>query len=214
MDLGQSETGMGSRGEERKVTEERKVNFRTLHDCVLVKRDEIQKKIGLIHIPDSAQIPTSEGEVVSVGTEFVLDVKTDDRVMFVRSAGKVVKLEEGEFLLLEEFDIHGVLENGTLRPIGNKVLLLPDPPEEKVGSIVIPKSYQKERQQKEALVSGTIVAMGPGMRQKGGKRWPMPDVVIGQRVLYFHNYSPEITIGGEAHVVVADDQLRAAIEED
>jgi chaperonin GroES len=190
--------------------------FRTLHDRVLVKSDKPQAMIGLIHIPDSAQIPPVEGEVIAAGrgVDSPLDVKAGDRICFVRSAGKTVKIDDEERLLLEEFDIHGVLENGTLRPIGNKVLLLPDPPDEKIGRIEIPKSYQKDLQKREALVSGRIVAMGPGMRMKGGKRWPMPDVKIGQRVLYFHNYSPEITLNGEAHVVVADDQLRAAIEED
>lgn len=187
---------------------EPKRTFRALHNNVLVERDKPKEKVGEIFIPTTSQETQDRGTVLSAREG--LDVKAGDRVVFIRSAGRELAIG----LLLHETDIYGVLENGTIRPIGAKVILKPDDPKEKEGRIAIPKAYQKEHQQREQLVPARIVAMGKGMRTKSGGRWPMPDVKVGQRVLYFHNYSPEIQIGDEKFVVVSDEQLRAVFEDE
>lgn len=188
------------------------MTFRTLHDRILLKRDEAPKKTkGGLAIPDSSQKPPDRGEVLAVGKP--LDVQVGERVLFQDNGTEIV-LDGEKRILLKEVDIYGVLENDTLRPIGSKVLILPDPPKEMEGLIHIPKGFQKERRDQERLVSGTVVAMGKGMRTKTGGRWPMPDVKIGQRVLFYHAFTPELEIGGKAHVVVADDLLRAVFEDE
>ncbi len=67
-----------------------KVNFRPLHDRVLVRRTEQEEKTaGGIIIPDTAKEKPMEGEVISVGTGLrgedgkitPLDVKAGDRIL-------------------------------------------------------------------------------------------------------------------------------------
>ncbi len=68
-----------------------KMNFRPLHDRVVVRRVESEEKTaGGIIIPDTAQEKPSEGEIVAVGSGardesgklVPLDVKVGDRVLF------------------------------------------------------------------------------------------------------------------------------------
>ena len=76
------------------------MQFRPLHDRVLVRRVESeQKTAGGIIIPDTAQEKPMEGEIVAVGTGrvnddgkvFALDVKEGDRVIFGKWSGTEVK---------------------------------------------------------------------------------------------------------------------------
>ena len=94
------------------------MDFRPLHDRVLVKRIESDEKTagGLI-IPDSAKEKPQEGEIVAVGTgarkdsgEIApLDVKAGDKILFGKWSGTEVKLGGEELLIMKESDIMGVL---------------------------------------------------------------------------------------------------------
>jgi len=94
------------------------MDFRPLHDRVLVKRIESDEKTagGLI-IPDSAKEKPQEGEIVAVGSgarkdsgEVVaMDVKAGDRVLFGKWSGTEVKLDGQDLLIMKESDIMGVL---------------------------------------------------------------------------------------------------------
>ena len=95
------------------------MNFRPLHDRVLVRRVEAEEKTaGGIIIPDSAKEKPQEGEVVSVGTGSKaedgtvtpLDVKAGDRILFGKWSGTEVKIDGQELLIMKESDIMGVLE--------------------------------------------------------------------------------------------------------
>ena len=95
------------------------MNFRPLHDRVLVRRVEAEEKTaGGIIIPDSAKEKPQEGEVVSVGTGIKaedgtvtpLDVKAGDRILFGKWSGTEVKLDGEELLIMKESDIMGVIE--------------------------------------------------------------------------------------------------------
>ena len=95
------------------------MNFRPLHDRVLVRRVEAeQKTAGGIIIPDTAQEKPQEGEVVSVGSGTraddgkvtALDVKAGDRILFGKWSGSEVKLEGEDLLIMKESDILGVVE--------------------------------------------------------------------------------------------------------
>ena len=94
------------------------MNFRPLHDRVLVRRIEAEEKTkGGIIIPDTVKEKPMEGEVIAVGTGtrdeqgkvHPLDVKAGDRVLFGKWSGTEVKLDGQELLIMKESDIMGVL---------------------------------------------------------------------------------------------------------
>ena len=94
------------------------MNFRPLHDRVLVRRVEAEEKTaGGIIIPDTAKEKPSEGVIVSVGPGardesgkiVALDVKEGDRVLFGKWSGTEVKLDGKDLLIMKESDIMGVI---------------------------------------------------------------------------------------------------------
>ena len=94
------------------------MNFRPLHDRVVVRRVEGEQKTkGGIIIPDTAKEKPQEGEIVAVGPGArdetgkitALDVKAGDRVLFGKWSGTEVKLDGEDLLIMKESDIMGVL---------------------------------------------------------------------------------------------------------
>ena len=95
-----------------------KLNFRPLHDRVVVRRVESEaKSAGGIIIPDTAKEKPQEGEVLAVGSGardeagkiVALDVKAGDRVLFGKWSGTEVKLNGEDLLIMKESDIMGIL---------------------------------------------------------------------------------------------------------
>ena len=98
------------------------MQFRPLHDRVVVKRiEEEQKTKGGIIIPDTAKEKPMQGEVMAVGPGarddkgdlIPLGVKAGDRVLFGKWSGTEVNLDGEELLIMKESDIMGVLEEST-----------------------------------------------------------------------------------------------------
>ncbi|MBF0295636.1 MAG: co-chaperone GroES [Magnetococcales bacterium] len=96
-----------------------KTKLRPLHDRVVVKRTEEEKKTaGGIIIPDTAKEKPIQGEVLAVGNGAILengsvrkmDVKVGDIVLFAKYAGTEVKLDGEELLIMRETDIMGVIK--------------------------------------------------------------------------------------------------------
>ena len=97
---------------------EKVMNFRPLHDRVVVRRvDEEAKTAGGIIIPDTAKEKPMQGEVIAVGPgarnekgEIVaLDVKPGDRILYGKWSGTEVKIDGEELLIMKESDIMGVI---------------------------------------------------------------------------------------------------------
>jgi len=95
------------------------MKVRPLHDRILVKRVEEEKKSkGGIIIPDTAKEKPQEGRVVAVGTGKVLEngsiraleVGKGDRVLFSKYSGSEVQIEGEEHLIIREEDVLAVLE--------------------------------------------------------------------------------------------------------
>ena len=101
------------------------MNFRPLHDRVLVRRIEADEKTaGGIIIPDTAKEKPSQGEVISVGPGgrdesgklIPIDIKAGDRVLFGKWSGTEVKIDGEDMLIMKESDILGIVEEtGKLR---------------------------------------------------------------------------------------------------
>ncbi|USI73274.1 co-chaperone GroES [Sphingomonas morindae] len=94
------------------------MNFRPLHDRVLVRRVEAEEKTaGGIIIPDSAKEKPQEGEVVAAGAGAKdesgkvspLDVKAGDRILFGKWSGTEVKINGEDLLIMKESDILGIV---------------------------------------------------------------------------------------------------------
>lgn len=94
------------------------MKLRPLHDRVIVKRMEEEKKsAGGILIPDSAAEKPLKAEVVAVGPGkrtddgkiHPVDVKVGDKVLIGKYSGTEVKLDGDELVVLREDDIMAVL---------------------------------------------------------------------------------------------------------
>jgi chaperonin GroES len=94
------------------------MNFRPLHDRVLVKRVEAdEKSAGGIIIPDTAKEKPQEGEVVAAGAGAKdetgkvtpLDVKAGDKILFGKWSGTEVKIDGQDLLIMKESDILGII---------------------------------------------------------------------------------------------------------
>jgi chaperonin GroES len=95
------------------------MKIRPLHDRVIVKRIEEEKKTASgIVIPDNAAEKPDQGEVLAVGSGKILDdgkvrpiaLKVGDRVLFGKYSGQTVKVDGDELLVMREEDIMGVVE--------------------------------------------------------------------------------------------------------
>ncbi len=95
------------------------MNFRPLHDRVVVKRADAEtKSAGGIIIPDTAGEKPQQGEVVAVGPGgrdeagklIPIDLKKGNNVLFGKWSGTEVKIDGKELLIMQESDIMGVLE--------------------------------------------------------------------------------------------------------
>jgi chaperonin GroES len=95
------------------------MNFRPLHDRVLVRRLESQETTkGGIIIPDTAKEKPMEGKVVAVGTghhhedgtTHPLAVKTGDHIVFNKWSGTELTVDGEEYLVMKESDIMGIIE--------------------------------------------------------------------------------------------------------
>ena len=94
------------------------INFRPLHDRILVRRiDSDEKTSGGIIIPDTAKEKPSEGEVLAVGEgardedgkRIEMDVKKGDRILFGKWSGTEVKIDGEELLIMKESDVMGIV---------------------------------------------------------------------------------------------------------
>ena len=95
------------------------MNIRPLHDRVVVKRLEEERKTASgIVIPDTAAEKPDQGEVIAVGDGKVLedgkvrplDIEVGDRILFGKYAGTTVKVRDQELLVMREEDVMGVVE--------------------------------------------------------------------------------------------------------
>lgn len=97
------------------------MDFRPLHDRVLVERIEAETKTaGGIIIPETAQEKPMQGRVIAAGSGIrdeagklvPLDVKAGDTILFGKWSGTEVKIDGKELLIMKESDILGIITGG------------------------------------------------------------------------------------------------------
>ena len=105
------------------------MNFRPLHDRVLIKPIEEQEGVkGGIVIPDTAKEKPQEGQVIAVGggkkqkggNVIPLDVKAGDRILFAKYSGTEIRIDKENYLILREEEVLGVIESARHSAAGGK----------------------------------------------------------------------------------------------
>ena len=90
-------------------------------------------------------------------------------------------------------------------PLGDKVLVKPGDKtgEKKLASgIIIPESADKDK-----LVSGEVIAVGPGKMSNEGKRVPM-DVKVGDTILFKKStWEEPLKIEGEEYHLLSESDI-------
>src|SRR5258708_28366079 len=93
-----------------------------------------------------------------------------------------------------------------LRPLQDRVLIRRVEPEAKTaGGIFIPDTAQ------EKPMEGEVVAVGPGVRDEGGKVNPL-DVKSGDRVLFGKWSGTEVKLDGEDLMIMKEADIMGVID--
>lgn len=87
-----------------------------------------------------------------------------------------------------------------IKPLSDRVLVQPEPAEEKTSSgIIIPDSAKEKPQE------GTIVSAGPGKVENGNKI--DMSVKEGDKVLYGKYSGTEITLDGQEYLIMRESDI-------
>ena len=93
-----------------------------------------------------------------------------------------------------------------VRPLHNRLIVKRLEEDEKTaGGIIIPDTAKEKPQQ------GSVVSVGPGKRDDSGAIIKM-DVQKGDRVLFSKYAGTEVTLDGEEHLIITEDDVLAILE--
>jgi chaperonin GroES len=96
----------------------------------------------------------------------------------------------------------------TFRPLHDRVVVRRVKEEEKTkGGIIIPETAQEKPQE------GEVVGVGPGARDDDGERI-VPDVKVGDRVLFGKWSGTEVKIDGEDLLIMKESDIMGVIEKE
>ena len=94
-----------------------------------------------------------------------------------------------------------------VKPLQDRVLVQRLQSEEKTSSgLIIPDTA------KEKPLEAVVRAVGPGKRADNGELMPLT-VAEGDKVLFGKYSGTEITLGGEEHLILREDEILAIITE-
>ncbi|MCY4486552.1 MAG: co-chaperone GroES [Deltaproteobacteria bacterium] len=95
----------------------------------------------------------------------------------------------------------------SIRPLQDRVIVKRIEEEEKTaGGIIIPDAAKEKPQE------GQVVAVGKGKAEDGGKVTPL-DVKVNDRVLFGKYAGTEITLDGEEHIIMREDDILGIVEQ-
>ena len=90
-----------------------------------------------------------------------------------------------------------------LTPIGDRVVVKPEPDEQKTKSgIVIPEMA------KEKPSEGTVIAVGSGRILENGQKVPL-EVKVGDKIVYSKYGGSEVKIDNEEFIILAERDILA-----
>ena len=92
------------------------LNFIALSNHIVLEIIKRERTKGKIIIPEIAKVPVIEGLVRGIsevldaeGNRMVRHVKIGDRVLFNINAGQFMEIDGGQYLILRESDLYGIL---------------------------------------------------------------------------------------------------------
>jgi chaperonin GroES len=91
------------------------------------------------------------------------------------------------------------------KPLGNKILVEPNPQTDKIGRIFLPENAQ------EKSLEGVVVKLGTGKRSKAGEIFGF-EVKPGDKILYGKFAGTELEIGGRKFNLIHADDVLAILE--
>lgn len=92
-----------------------------------------------------------------------------------------------------------------LKPLNNRLLVERMESEETTASgLIIPDTAKEKPQQ------GRVVAAGPGLRDKAGKRIAM-EVAAGDTVLFAKYGGTDVTLDGKDYLILKEDDVLAVM---
>ena len=90
-----------------------------------------------------------------------------------------------------------------MRPLADRVVVEPAPPEDKTsGGIILPDTAQEKPQQ------GTVVATGPGKVSDSGTLVEM-SVKDGDKILYGKYSGTEVNVAGTDYIIMRESDILA-----
>jgi chaperonin GroES len=93
-----------------------------------------------------------------------------------------------------------------VRPLHNRLIVKRLKEDEKTaGGIIIPDTAKEKPQQ------GRVIAAGPGKRDDKGKLIAT-EVQKGDRVLFTKYSGSEVTLDGDEHLIISEDDVLAILE--
>ena len=93
-----------------------------------------------------------------------------------------------------------------VRPVHDRIMVRRfEEGEQQIGSIIIPDTA------KEKPVQGTVIVVGTGKTKDDGTRVSLA-VKTGDRILFGKYAGQEITLDGEAYLIMTEDDVLAIIE--
>ena len=91
-----------------------KISIKPLADRVVIEPLAVETQTASgIYIPDSAKEKPQQGKVVAIGNgtkDEPMTVKVGDTVLYGKYSGTELKLDGGDYLIMRESDILGILQ--------------------------------------------------------------------------------------------------------
>ena len=88
-----------------------------------------------------------------------------------------------------------------IKPLSDRVLILPNPAEEiTAGGLIIPDTA------KEKPLAGKVIAVGPGTKEV------TMEVKEGDQVLYGKYSGTEVNYGGTSYIIMKKSEILAVVE--
>ena len=180
-----------------------KMQLKPINNNILFERMYPMRE-GLIHLPDSIKQKSFFAIIHDTGEKVKDSYLVKDRIVFLNPYCMRIKFDETKRFIAKESDIVAVMQEGVLRPFGNRVLMR-RLNQERVssGGIIIPDCHESADQTLEGILVGYGVVNGNIID------FPVP---VGDHVK-IEKWSPnliEIDVNGEYDLTVPVKELQYA----